>query len=71
MKSSLCRDNPELDLIECWPEFCFSLKEKNGYKKINKEFRILITYNPSESKNSTIIEQGNVLYFAFLQKIQN
>ena len=56
--SSLCGDNPELDLIECGPEFCYSLKEKKGYKKINKEFRIFITYNPSESKNSTIIEQA-------------
>ena len=56
--SSLCGDNPELDLIECGPEFCYSLKEKNGYKKINKEFRIFITYNPFESKNSAIIEQA-------------
>jgi len=55
--SSLCGDNPELDLIECGPEFCYSMIEKEGYKKIHPEFRIFITYNPNGSKNSSIIEQ--------------
>ena len=56
--SSLCGDNPEIDLIECGPKFCYSLKEKEGYNKINKEFRIFITYNPSEGKNASIIEEN-------------
>ena len=56
--SSLCGDNPELDLIECGPELCYSLKPKVGYKQINKEFRLFITYNPSEMKISTVIEEN-------------
>ena len=55
--SSLCGDNPELDLIECGPEFCYSMIEKEGYKKIHQDFRIFITYNPNSSKNANIIEQ--------------
>ncbi len=55
--SSLCGDNPELDLIECGPDFCYSMIEKEGYKKIHPEFRIFITYNPNSAKNTTIIEQ--------------
>ena len=49
--SSLCGENPELNLYEYGPEFYFSKS------KIHDNFHLFITYNPNSMKESQNIDQ--------------
>lgn len=49
--SSLCGEQPELNLFEYGPEYCFS---KN---KISDNFHLFIIYNPYSKKDSELIDQ--------------